>query len=336
MVAVRHHEADAFLKNKAQTFDNILLHGADSGVVYERAESLITAAGADRSDPFQFVDLDGDALSGNTRRLMDEASTISLFGGRRIIRVRAGSKTPSAAFEPVLEEATGALVIVQAGELKPTSALRQLFEKSSRAAAIACYEDDNATLGGLIQQTLNQKGLRITEDGKAMLLGILGSNRASTRLELEKLCLYAQGEGDVTQAHIAAIMGDGGVHEAEMLIDAALAGDLALLEREAGPLLRQASNITPVLSAALRHFQVIRAVALAANNSAAEMVLTIARVQGPRKQKTLDLCRRWPLAKVDRAIAILADAQLQSRRSSGIAASLTERALWSIALAARR
>ncbi len=336
MVAVRHHEADAFLKDRAQTYHNVLLHGADSGVVYERAESLINAAGADRRDPFQFVDLDGDTLAGDTRRLIDEASTISLFGGKRVIRVRAGGRTPSAAFEPLLEGETGALVIVQAGELKPTSALRQLFEKSPRAAAIACYEDDSASLSSLIRQTLNQKGLRITGDAEVVLLGMLGSNRASTRLELEKLCLYAQGEGEVTEAHIVAIMGDGGVHEAELLIDAALAGDLALLEREAGPLLRQVSNITSVLSAALRHFLVIRAVALAANNSAAEMVLNIARIQGPRKQKTMEFGRRWPLAKVDRAIAILADTQLQSRRSSGIAASLAERALWSIALAARR
>ena len=44
----------------------------------------------DPTDPFSLVRMDGDDLAAEPSRLVEEAMTVPLFGGRRAIRVRAG------------------------------------------------------------------------------------------------------------------------------------------------------------------------------------------------------------------------------------------------------
>ena len=93
MVALRGREIDAFLARPDPGRPIILLYGPDAGLVRERADALLASAVDDPSDPFSLVRLDGDELSAEPSRLVDEALTIPLFGGRRAIRIRAGSRS---------------------------------------------------------------------------------------------------------------------------------------------------------------------------------------------------------------------------------------------------
>src|SRR5437868_15179283 len=92
MVALRGKEIDAFLARPDSGRPIILLYGPDAGLVRERADALLASAVDDPNDPFSVVKMDGDELSAEPSRLVDEAMTIPLFGGRRAIRVRAGSR----------------------------------------------------------------------------------------------------------------------------------------------------------------------------------------------------------------------------------------------------
>src|SRR5258707_11740923 len=93
MVALRGKEIDTFLARPDAGRSIILLYGPDAGLVRERADALIASAVDDPNDPFSLVKLDGDELSAEPSRLVDEAMTVPLFGGRRAIRVRAGSRS---------------------------------------------------------------------------------------------------------------------------------------------------------------------------------------------------------------------------------------------------
>jgi len=97
MVALRGKEIDSFLARPDPGRPIVLLYGPDAGLVRERAEALLASAVDDPTDPFSLVRLDGDELSAEPSRLVDEALTIPLFGGRRAIRVRAGSRILPAA-----------------------------------------------------------------------------------------------------------------------------------------------------------------------------------------------------------------------------------------------
>src|SRR3974390_701436 len=91
MVALRGKDIDAYLARPDPGRPIVLLYGPDAGLVRERADALIASAVDDPNDPFSMVKLDGDELAAEPSRLVDEALTVPLFGGRRAIRIRAGS-----------------------------------------------------------------------------------------------------------------------------------------------------------------------------------------------------------------------------------------------------
>src|SRR5438045_6230304 len=105
VVALRGKEIDAFLARPDPLRPIILLYGPDFGLVRERAEALLASAVDDPNDPFSLVRLDGDELAAEPSRLVDEAMTIPLFGGRRAIRVRAVSRSFASGVDTLAEQA---------------------------------------------------------------------------------------------------------------------------------------------------------------------------------------------------------------------------------------
>src|ERR671937_1197253 len=103
MVALRGKDIDAFLARPDPGRPIILLYGPDAGLVRERADALLKSAVEDVNDPFSLVKLDGDELSAEPSRLVDEALTVPLFGGRRAIRVRAGSRSLASGLRTLAE-----------------------------------------------------------------------------------------------------------------------------------------------------------------------------------------------------------------------------------------
>ena len=56
----------------------------------------------DPSDPFSLARLDGDDLAGEPTRLVEEANTMPLFGGRRAVWVKAGARNFAPAVEALI------------------------------------------------------------------------------------------------------------------------------------------------------------------------------------------------------------------------------------------
>src|ERR671931_931697 len=105
MVALRGKEIDSYLARPDPGRPIILLYGPDAGLVRERADALIASAIDNPDDPFSLVKLDGDELAAEPSRLVDEAMTVPLFGGRRAIRVRAGSRNFASGVDTLAETA---------------------------------------------------------------------------------------------------------------------------------------------------------------------------------------------------------------------------------------
>src|SRR3954470_16314451 len=199
MVALRGKEIDAFLARPDSGRPIILLYGPDAGLVRERAEALIASAVDDPNDPFSLVRLDGDDLSAEPSRLVDEAMTIPMFGGRRAIRVRAGSRSFASGVETVTDSPLkDCRIVIEAGELRPESPLRKACERARTAVAIACYPDGERDIARLIEDELRISNLRMAAAARAALVALLGGDRQASRNELRKLVLYAHGGGEVT------------------------------------------------------------------------------------------------------------------------------------------
>src|SRR3979490_3328623 len=125
MVALKASEIEKFLARPDPARPIILVFGGDAGLVHERAETLIHSAFDDPKDPFQLVRLEGADLAGESHRLVEEANTIPLFGGRRAVWVKAGGRNFVAAVERVLAAPPGAdcRLVIEAGDLKRNAPL---------------------------------------------------------------------------------------------------------------------------------------------------------------------------------------------------------------------
>jgi len=60
----------------------VLFYGDDAGLIRARARAMTVAVAGALDDPFRVAELDREDIA----RLPDEAATLSLTGGRRVVR----------------------------------------------------------------------------------------------------------------------------------------------------------------------------------------------------------------------------------------------------------
>ena len=138
----------------------MLVFGPDAGLVRERVDALVRASVDDPNDPFALARIEGEELAGNPARLVEEAHTVPLFGGRRAVLVKAGSRNIAAAVESVIASPSRECrVIIEAGDLRKTAPLRTLCEKAKIAAALPCYADGERDLARLIDEEMRAANL---------------------------------------------------------------------------------------------------------------------------------------------------------------------------------
>ncbi|HKA74246.1 MAG TPA: DNA polymerase III subunit delta, partial [Xanthobacteraceae bacterium] len=155
MVALKGGEIDAFVARPDAARPAVLVFGPDLGLVRERAEAIIRASVDDPRDPFALVRLDGDNVAGDPARLVDEAQTVPLFGGRRAIHLRAGAKNILPAVEALLAlTLRDCRVVIEAGDLKRSAPLRVVIERHKAAVALPCYADSERDLARLIDDEM--------------------------------------------------------------------------------------------------------------------------------------------------------------------------------------
>ena len=78
----------AFVKKPPANMQAVLVYGPDEGLIRERAMMMMKAQGIDEKDPFAIAEFSGDQLTENPSKILDEAQSISMLGGRRVVRVR--------------------------------------------------------------------------------------------------------------------------------------------------------------------------------------------------------------------------------------------------------
>ena len=340
MVALRGKDVDAFLARPDAGRPIILLYGPDAGLVRERADALMASAVDDPNDPFSLVRLDGDDLAAEPSRLVDEAMTVPLFGGRRAIRVRAGARNFAGGVDTLAETSLkDCRVVIEAGELRPESPLRKACERAKTAVAIACYPDTERDLARLIDEELRAANLRIAPDAQAVLTSLLGGDRQTSRNELRKLSLYAHGAGEVTLDDVMAVVADASELKLDPIVDAAFAGHTAVVESEFAKAMVAGTYPGVIIAAAQRQAAWLHKSALAiAEGTPVATVLEggFPRLHFSRKASVETALRNFNLARLTAVIEQLAVAALDMRKQAPLAAVIAQRTLLAIAANAKR
>ena len=340
MVALKSADVERFMARPDPAKPIILVYGPDLGLVRERAEALIRGAVDDPGDPFALARIDGDTLAETPERLVEEAHTVPLFGGRRAVSVRTDGRNVVAAVERVLAAppAADCRIVVEAGELRRSAPLRTLCERAANAVALPCYADDGRAVDRLIDEELRDAGMSIAPDARAMLNGLIGGDRRASRSEIRKLALYAHGKSRIEADDVLAVVADATTPAVEAVIDAAFAGRPADLEAGFTKARSSAVAVSTIALAALRQAATLHRlrVVIDAGTSVREAVDGVGPMlhfsRKPAMQAALSL---WSTPRLARLIGQLGDAVLETRRQPRLAYPIMQRALLSIAVAAR-
>ncbi len=341
MAEVKSAQADAFVERPDAAYRIILLYGPDQGMVSERADILATKFGVDLSDPFCLIRMDADTAAGDAR-LAEEAGTIGMFGGARLIRVSGSTRRNLAdKVKPVLEKPpVDCWIMIEAGDLKRESALRRMIERSKTGVAIACYPDDDRALDRLIATEMQRAGLSIDTQARQILRSHIGGDRRAARNEIEKLSLYCHGRGRVAAADVSAIIGDSAALATDDVVDAAATGNMRELEDFFARLTSSGTSPDMVVLATLRYFQALHMARhkMEAQRVAPDAILAAMRppLHFSRKGAFLSALRMWNMPAIAKALSRLDQASLEARANSGLAAAIAGTTLLAIAAEARR
>lgn len=235
---VKPRDAERSLIRPGADIRIFLIYGPDSGLVRERAQTLVKALVPDPDDPFAVTRLTEDDLKTDPAALADALAALSLTGADRLVRVRIGGDM-AALGTAVAEVESGALpmearLVIEAGDLKKTSKLRKAAEDGASCLAVPCYADDTRDLLTLAEAQLAEEGLTLAPDARAILAPYLEGDRALARGEVEKLILYKGlshqrgGEpGRIERDDITAISAAGAEAALDQILEPALGGDPA-------------------------------------------------------------------------------------------------------------
>jgi len=119
MTALKAHEVERFLIRPDISEGVFLVYGPDAGLVRESAQRLTRQFAGTDAGSMNLVTLEGSDLDSEPGRLAMEAKTASLFGEKRVVRVRGAGKSLVMVLTELLDDPGGAAIVLEAGNLAP-------------------------------------------------------------------------------------------------------------------------------------------------------------------------------------------------------------------------
>ncbi len=320
MTALKAHEVERFVKRPDLEAGILLVYGPDTGLVRETAQRLVRHYAGKDSDGMGLVTLDGSELDGDPGRLLVEARTSSLFGDRRVVRVRNAGKGLTVPLGELAADPSGAVVVLEAGNLAPRDALRALAEGARTARALPCYADSDETILRLINESFASAGIAAAPDVAQTLRDQLGNDREVTRREIEKLVLFADESKSLTREDVLTLCADNAALVIDEIADAIGTGHAGRLDQALSRALAGAVNTQQLLSSVMLHFaQLRRWRTLVEAGSSPREVLDGARPRPhfSRRSALEQQLRLWNDASLATAMSRLHDATGESRKNYG-------------------
>ena len=340
-------DIDAFLATPRTDISFVLVYGPDEGLVRERAQHLVQFYLKDSTDPFALLDLSEDEYRADPARLSDEFSAISMFGGMRAIRLRLKTDRSGRQIKSLIEDLdsgaiTGdAVIIVEAGDLKPSSATRKSAESAKRAAALPCYRDDDASLKRLVSDMLSQESIQYTNETLDLMVSMLGNDRAITRQELQKIILFKHGDDDsiLREEDIRQCMASANELGLQDVAYATADGDTRRLAQSLDRCALQSDTPVAILRSLSRHMEQLHMVQCTVENGASRTQAVDQlrpRLHFKLRPKFERQLRYWTRRRCEQALSLLYTAELDCKTTGLPNQSICAQTAFRLARAAQR
>ena len=243
-----------FIKRPDPAVNIVLFYGKDPGLVFERSKAMLARWLPDPNDDFAVTTVRAEDLSATPSLLAEEVLSLSLMGGDRVVVARGIGDAMTKSVQQVVDiDNPPSRTILEAGDLAANSKLRKLIEASPQSMAIPCYRDEQRDVLKIAREVLGTHRVRVDDDVWPYLTESLGSDRAVSRSELEKLALYAHGAASpLGLDDVEQVIGDSSALDAERLSAAVFHRDTAEIERITRLLLGEGVSSIFVLRAIYR------------------------------------------------------------------------------------
>jgi DNA polymerase III subunit delta len=333
-------DAGRFLDRPDPAVPGLLIFGSDPMRVTERRQRVIAAQIGPRGDAEMRLDrIDAGSLRNDGAAVADALKARGFFDGPRAVLVDSATETTTPALAGALAAWTpgDALLVVTAGELKPTAKLRKLFEGDRRALALAVYDDPPGR--DEIERMLAAEGLsRLPPDALRDLVG-LGQTLepGEFRQTLTRIALYKHGDpAPLTPDEVSLLSPAAPEAGIDELITAVADGARAQIAPLVARLTGQGVNPVALCIPLIRHFRMLHRLVgdPAGPDRAAE------RLRPPLnfkvKDRVLKQARQWRPDRLDEALSEVVSLDFALRSSAPVPGrALAERALIRVATLAR-
>ncbi|MGH1464669.1 MAG: DNA polymerase III subunit delta [Cognatishimia sp.] len=320
----------------------LLIYGPDAMRVALKRQEVITALiGPQGEEEMRLTRIPAASLRKDPAQLIDAIKAVSFFPGQRVAFVEDANDTAAPAILAALEDwrQDDAQIIVTAGQLKASSKIRKAFESHSNAYAAAIYNDPPSR--DEIEADLAKAGLRnVDREAMTDLTNLARElDPGDFRQTIEKLSLYKyKDDSPATSEDVIAC--------APTSTEAALDDVLNIVAeghaQDIGPVMAklQAQGTQPVglCIGATRHFRALYSAASDPGGAAQGISRMRPPIFGPRRDRMLRQAQGWGAPKLEQALTILTDTDLQLRSAGQTAPTmaLVERAFLRLAMLARR
>ena len=335
MVAVKAHQAAAFMKSPPQAFAAVLFYGSDPGLVSERSAQLAATLAGREAPRGEILRLDDAELDDDPGRLETELQTRPMFAGRRIVRATAGRRISAQLLKPLVGAGPlEGVLIVEAGNLKPDEGIRALFDATDSCFSVACYPDSDDDIERLITEVLAAHALVLEPDALALLQSRLGADRGLSRAEIEKLALYCRGRPRVTLEDVENIVGDAANLVLEAIATSTAQGEARVAMTNFGRALASGESSQAVIVVLQRYFLKLHKIR---SDVEAGLPLddALKGLRPPLFFKQRDAfarqVRMWPRPQLDRALGRIAETAKSARLSSALEDAIAERLILALA-----
>jgi DNA polymerase-3 subunit delta len=317
----------------------LLIYGPDPMRIALRRQQVIAALlkddTGDEPAELRLTRLAPSDLRGDPAALGDAMRAQGFFGGgaQRVVQIEGALDAQAKPIAAALEDwqPGDAVLVATAGNLGKGSALRKLFEGHKGAYAAAVYADPPGRAE--IEAVLAKAGLRdVPAPAMAELTGLAQTlDPGDFAQTVEKLALYKLDDpAPVSSADIAAVAPLSAEAGLDELVQQVAGGDKAHLQRTLRRL--QGQGVAPVALciAATRHFRTLHAIAGHPGGPSQGIGALRPPLFGPRRDRMLGQARHWGVGRLEQALALLLETDLQLR-GGGLTApqsALAERALF--------
>lgn len=307
--------ADQLARHLQQSLAPVyFIHGDEILLANECADAIRAAARAQGYSERQVFSVEAGF---DWNSLLAASDSLSLFAERRILELRLPSGKPGKDGTQILRDyaerpPADTLLLIVSGKLESAARRSQWALALDQAGvSVAIWPVEVAQLPGWIDQRMRAHGMRASRDALQLIAERVEGNLLAAAQEIEKLYLL-HGAGDLDVDAIAELVADNARHDVFGLVDAALAGDAAHVQRILTGLRAEGVDPVLVLWALAREIRALTAMARELQDSGLPQVLAAHRIWDKRKPLVSAVLKRirgrhwWQLlqrcARLDRVI----------------------------------